>query len=873
MRRPLPIRLLGLCSIRHWRRHPWSHAALILLMGIGVGGFLSIRLANRAASAGFSLFTDQFGARADLVIRPQSGRLTGSDARVLQNTLDTAPVTALPILETRTGTAADEAPGRRLVGIDLVAAMNLMAPGESDPAEADAGLSPDLMASLWPLVQARTTGVFRLTRTAAQQPGAPPPDSETFFLGGRQRTVPVLGTLPVRDQETAPRDVLFTDLPLLASWMGLSNVVDRFELYWREGALSPDDRAGLIHALRTAGEERWIVSSSDQYKQTGARMSQAFRLNLSALSLLALLVSIYLILQALDAAVVRRRGEIATLRSLGVTPRQIRNAWLMEALFLGFCGSLAGLLLGTLAASVTVEAVTRAVSNLYVQQTARASLFAPAEWGAALGLGLLAGLVAGWIPARDAARTPPAQMLQRRGASLPIRWLDRPLYGAGFLLAGLVFSFLPPVRLAGGSPFPAGGYLASLCACLGLAVLAGLLLKGLSLALVLPTVRRRPALFYGLTQFRVPSGRQKLAAAGIVVATGMAAGIALLVFSFERTVQDWLNDVLDAEVFISATGFENASSRPRIPEPVWREITRDPRVRDWGASQYIPIELDNRSTFLAGIYLTQARLSARDAWIHRPPRGERSLLPAGPGTPRPAVVSESFTYRFDRSVGDRLTLPTPAGPRSVEIVGVFPDYGNERGTLAVHGPALADWFANPRVATLGLYLEDGTESAAFIREWSDRAPGLQIRDQQALRARVFSVFNQTFAVTHALRLIGIGVAMAGLALSLISMLFERRRQLRTLRELGMERTGLSLAAAAEGAGIALVGALGGLALSLVLGSLLIYVINRQAFGWTLAWHLPAGTMAALPAILVPAGALIGALCGWFNTRIPVEQEE
>jgi putative ABC transport system permease protein len=207
-------------------------------------------------------------------------------------------------------------------------------------------------------------------------------------------------------------------------------------------------------------------------------MTRAFRVNLTILSLLALLVGLYLIFQALDGAVVRRREEIGILRSLGVEERCIRRVWLLEAACLGIAGGTLGALLGWAGAQFSVRLVGRTVNALYYSTSLQ---YARLDWGelaAALLLAVAASLLAGWIPARAAARTPPAQILIRHALAPPgMQFWRKEWLGAVMLVVGFVLVLLPPLRFGGGVRFPLAGYLAGLCWIIGGGISSGWTLR------------------------------------------------------------------------------------------------------------------------------------------------------------------------------------------------------------------------------------------------------------------------------------------------------------------------------------------------------------------------------------------------------------
>jgi putative ABC transport system permease protein len=124
-----------------------------------------------------------------------------------------------------------------------------------------------------------------------------------------------------------------------------------------------------------------------------------------------------------------------------------------------------------------------------------------------------------------------------------------------------------------------------------------------------------------------------------------------------------------------------------------------------------------------------------------------------------------------------------------------------------------------------------------------------------------------------LEVIAVLVAVIGLALTLTSVLLDRREELTTLRALGFTQRELAGAAALEGGVVAAAAVAGGLVLSVALGWLLIYVINKQSFGWTLGFAVPWGQLAALAGAVVATGVVVSYFVGRWGADLPADREE
>ncbi|TAG28991.1 MAG: FtsX-like permease family protein, partial [Verrucomicrobia bacterium] len=860
--------LLSRFSLRHARLAPGQTAVLVLILALGVGVFTSVRLANRAAVSSFSHFTDTLTGQSDWIIQAPAGRLPEAVLPELRAALGDLAVQIFPVVESTASEPPEEDDattgdrfGRRtftLLGVDLVAVANLAAQ----------------QAAAQPFFQnERGEGDFFALFVAEPQSWVSPsyaptlPDFINLVINDRSVRLSVAGRIPQTPEgPPAPVGLMVMDLPQLQSLVGREGLLDRVEFVLEVGPRLEERRALVgqrLESLARSSDDaavataspaapRWLLSTPGTRRETAETMTEAFRLNLTVLSLIALLVGLYLVFQALDGAVVRRRAEIAILRSLGVHARTIRRAWLAEAALLGIIGGALGLLLGWAGAQIAVRAVGQTVNALYYATSVQAANLAWPEALLSLAVGVVASVIAGWAPARAASETPPAQVLVRAApGAIGGRWLRSWPLATGAILVGVGLVQLPPLDLGGGTRFPLAGHLAAFCGILGGGGLAALAIPALG-RLFRPLAGRGATWQVALSHIARPTGRHRLSAAALVCAIGMAAGMAILVASFETSVRTWVQTALRADLYLSSSGAQSATSDNRLAPTTWRAIAAHPAVARATAFSAYPLQLEGKPTTLGGGDLADQAGRAGFMWVGAPPSSE-ALDPArNEGL---ALVSESFSERFRIQTGDTIALTTPAGNRPVRVAGIFADYGNERGTVLVDRVHTVRWFGDDHAASLALDLVPGALTETVRADLLATYPGLAIFSNSSLRAEILRIFRQTFSITYALQVIGLAVAVAGLALSLASVLLDRRDELTTLRALGFRHREIAFSTAVEGGVLALCATVVGLALSFALGWLLIHVINKQSFGWTLAFAVPVGQLAALAALVIGTGVL------------------
>ncbi|MFQ6111752.1 MAG: ABC transporter permease [Nitrospinota bacterium] len=356
-------------------------------------------------------------------------------------------------------------------------------------------------------------------------------------------------------------------------------------------------------------------------------------------------------------------------------------------------------------------------------------------------------------------------------------------------------------------------------------------------------------------------GRNSVSAGALMVALSMLVSLTIMVGSFRRTVELWVEQTIRADLFAAPAARFLAGSGATIPGHYLGKARSLPGVlavdgfrglqMEWGdgiatfASRELEI-LEKHATlpFISGDYRKVLK-EARE-------RGE-------------AVVSESFSLKHGVRAGDSLTLRTPKGPISLKVAGVFYDYSAQGGMILVDRSLFRRYWQDERVNNLAIYLEPGAEVEA-VRErlqalFADES-GVLVFTNRFLRERIMRVFDQAFRITYALEVIAFFVAALGVLNALTTNILERRRELAILRSLGFEARGLFRMIVHEAA---LLGALAGgvgLAGGVFLSLILIFVINVQSFGWSIQLGFPLLKLAEYLALAL----LVALISGYLPAR-------
>jgi putative ABC transport system permease protein len=583
------------------------------------------------------------------------------------------------------------------------------------------------------------------------------------------------------------------------------------------------------------------------------RMLRSFELNLAALSYIALLVGMYLIYNTVAISVVQRRPEIGTLRALGVKRGQILRTFLAEGALFGVVGSLFGVAIGSVLATFSVAAVSRTVDTLYVASHADHVVYDPVVLLKAFAIGVAAAVIAALVPAIEAAATRPAITMRAQGYERRLTGLAprAAIFGLGLLLVGWACTFMPPV-----GDVPLFGYAAGLLIIFAGSLFAPLAIAGLSRLARALLVSRSAAGEIAAANLGSSPVRNSVAVASLMIAIAMTVAVAILIGSFRTTVVAWANDTLRADLFVRPMGLGDASSDATFSPNVARTIARLPGVASIDVIREISIPFRGRITGLAATNLGDFASRRTVRFIGRV---DRDALGRGlPGSDN-VLISEPFATKFGLDTGDRFAFDTPSGLTTFSVAAVYNDYSSDAGVVLMDLATFRRLYRDPSLTSLAVYARPGTDLVALRNTIERSVLPLRVDTQttRELRALVITIFDRTFAITYALYVISITIAVLGVVSTLFALVLERRREIGLLRYLGLRTRDVRRMVYFEAAFIGLLGGISGVVVGVLLALLLIFVINRQAFGWLIELHMPYDFLAEAIVLVVLAALVAG----------------
>ncbi len=600
-----------------------------------------------------------------------------------------------------------------------------------------------------------------------------------------------------------------------------------------------EDAANVERQVRAAVPFTYDMVAPGARSEENQRMLRAFRTNLQILSYISLLVGAFLIYNTIAVSVVRRRVEIGILRAIGVRSRGVLAIFLGEGAVLGVAGSLIGIGLGRLMASAMVGTMSQTVNAVFVTS-------APGEiavsWGSvawAVATGTAVAVVSAWIPAREAARVAPAEAMRRDSREHETRLHAR----RDFLVAGIAaMAALGLSQFGTVAGRPVLGYCACLCAVVAAAMVAPAFVTGAirSLRGVLGRIPGAAGLIAGRS-LTASLARTSVVVTALATAISMTISVGIMVASFRATVQVWLENQLRADIYLRAQGPGNAGLTPPVAPEVTGIAARTPGVDEVDAFHAFTFRYEgDQATFGA----STTDIGRRRKTLRFLDGDADSILRSLPGNNR-AIISEPFANKHHLRKDDVLKVELGGHEVLLTVAGIYYDYSSHRGFVIVDWSTARKILSDLPVTTVAIYVAKGANAAAVRRELERRLAAFPVAlaANQVLRRAAVEIFDRTFAVTWGLEGIAIVVAMLGAANSLLALVLDRRREIGLIRYLGADAGQIRRMVLTEAGLVGLLAAGLGLMLGAALSLELIYVINKQSFGWTIQFHPPVAPLA------------------------------
>ena len=841
------LRLIYRLIVRPLFREPVRLGLTVLAVALGVAVVLAIDLAGDAAAGSFHSSMETLAGDNDLEIVA-----TGGVPESVVATLATEPylLRVSPRMEDYAigGESKQTYP---LVGIDLVAESSRYS-GPAEGLAVRAGEPP--RGSLEDLEDSSSIWV-------GSSLGRRPGEQINLSINDQIFRCTVRGVYPDQDGSDA---AIVMDIALAQRVLHRFGRVDRVLAKLPANA-DPSEWVTRIQGLLPPG-----VTARPQGTATteNRKMLAAFRWNLRLLSYIALVVGAFLIYNTVSVSVVRRRAEIGILRALGASRVGVLSAFLGEAASIGLAGSLLGLPVGKAMAVGAVKLMALTVRSLYVSSRPGPIQLTPSSFALGIAVGMGVAIASAISPAREAMLVPPAEAMARGRREFLVRVNKKRDLLVALALAGMAIAAAFAPAVAGKPVF---GYVAAL-----LLVVASAHAIPALVAFLSRWTSRRLGRVLGVeallaSRSLVASlGRTSVLVGALSTAVAMMTSVGIMVGSFRQTVVNWMDAELPADLYLRPAGDPAPDRHPTISLELVDKIAKLPGVAAVDRVRAYEISFEGMPATLASIDLRAPDSRRRSDFLSGRPAAE--VLPLLRGRYN-AIISEPFSYKHHVKTGDSLTLPLGESQVRVKIIDVSYDYASERGYIVIDRDVLLKFLPDPAPSNLAVFVAPGSsvdEVRASIRQAAAGRPVLIFSDRD-LRAEAIRIFDRTFAITYALEAVAVLVAVVGMAGALLALVIDRRRELGLLRFLGASAGQLRKLILSEAGLLGLLANLIGFVLGYFLSLILVFVINKQSFGWTIRFHWPVAVLLGALTVVYLATVVSGFYPAWIAVRLdPLE---
>ncbi len=824
-------------SLRYLIRHPWQFGLSLLGVAIGVALILAIDVSNQSAERAFALSSQMVVGRSTDQITAGSDGIPDSLYRKLSIRFR---IPMAPVIETYV--QAPDHPGYtfHLLGVDPFSEPPFRPYLSEVRGKNNVSLNHFLTGKHAILIPSTDANALHLI----------PGDSLNIRVNAKVIPVVVSGVIKPNNgfNKTALNNLLIADISTVQGLTGRYHAISHIDL------IIPDNKNGdyIRTEIRKMLPSDVTLQPASGSQQTIEKMSEAFRLNLSALSKLGLVVSMFLIYNIMTFSVVQRRGLIGRLRAIGFTRYQIFQQITGETLLIGIVGTAIGIAGGLLLARELLHLITRTINDLYYVVSVRELHIPLFTLFKGISLGIGATVAAAVFPAIEATRTEPGTLLRFDQSNEKIRGkLSTYTYtGIGLFASGALLLWIP----GGGIEL---SYFALLLIILGFSLLTP---GSISFAanVIHPALKRFAGVAGAMAarSIRNQLSRTSVAIAALMIAVSAIIGLGVMVTSFRDTLSRWLTTTLRADVYISAPSPVANQPGAYLDPSFANRFKHISGVQSFGTIGRYHIPYHNGRLEIAVANIPDAGhqgfrfKSGNSATIWKDFQNGQ------------VIISEPFAFKQHVSTGDTLQLPTDKGAENFRIAGVYFDYASDEGVVLIDRTVYQKYWHFQGITGISLYLKKGIKAQEIIpkvRQASGSDIMLNIRSNRELREQSLQIFDRTFTITTVLQILIALVAFVGVFSALMALQLEKARELSILRAIGFTPFQIRTLITTETGLMGVIAGILAIPVGLVLAWALIYVINQRSFGWTFQFVIP--SVVIIRSLLV--AILAALLASWY----------
>ena len=839
---PATTRLLSRwLLLGEWRAHPVRAFVAILAIAIGVSLGFAIHLINAAAFNEFSTAVKSLSGQADVQV---AGREALFDESIYPWLAQRDGVAvASPVLDLHAavaGRAGKDGAALHILALDVFRA---------------GFISPDLIgapAEGQPFDTLADDAIF-LSPAALRWLGVAQGDTIALQSGTGQVPLRVAGSL---QRARAGQRIAVMDIGAAQWRFNKLGKLSRIDLKLRQGVNRDAFQADLARALEARYPGRFQVGQPNDENQNSRNnnLSRAYRVNLTVLALVALFTGAFLVFSTQALSVIRRRGQFALLRVLGMERGQLLRQVLLEGASLGVVGAGLGIAGGYAMAAVALRFFGGDLGAGYFAGVQPQVQFTPVAAFVYFALGLGVALLGCAAPALEAARAAPAIALKSGSEEVVTTRLAKTWPALACLLLAGALTFLPPVF-----ELPLFGYLS-----IALLLIGAIALMPQLAAVVFRLLQRAwlrtdasshaPVRSLTLSRLANASGQAGIALGGVLSSFSLMVAMAIMVSSFRVSVDDWLLQILPADVYTRTTASGGTAGLNPREQAAISALPGVARV-DFQRLRSLSLAPDRPNVMLLARPVNLADPGKSMVLV-----GDTVPVPDGA---KPVWLSEAAADLYNVKPGQQIALPLAGGLHQFFIAGIWRDYARSSGAIQMPLDDYRALTGDHDVSDAALWLAKDATGEQLQQRLKALPFGasLEVSTPSAIRALSLQIFDRSFAVTYLLEAIAIVIGLFGVAATFSAQTLARAREFGMLRHVGVTRGQILSILALEGGALTALGIATGFVLGLLISFVLVFIVNPQSFHWTMQLHLPWSLIASVAAALLTAAALTALIAG------------
>lgn len=637
-------------------------------------------------------------------------------------------------------------------------------------------------------------------------------DTVSFVINAKTYSFPIVGIIEAINGKLPPLNSAFCDLSLLLPIQKKISGIDIF--------INPDSIQTVSEKLKKEFPAAWVQTIQERKKSTNDMFS-AFQMNLQALGLIALLVSAYLVYNTMNISVVRRRQYISTLLSLGADRVELLLALLAEGASFGLIGGLLGILFGGLLSSITYDEVSFTLTTALQLNDSKLQFFSINAIAVSLLTGIAFSILAAWYPAWKGSQLSISQSVKRGFSEFSSSKIKKSsVYGIICLFLG--FS---TIQLAHVYESPLFGYCAVVFSIGCLSFFAPVVTLLVSKLFYRISNRGEVLLAYGSIKEHIV--KVSVAVAALAMALSMAGSVSIMVNSFRTTIIDWLDKNIQADIYIKSVSNDNVVIGTLSPE-IQTILKNQPNTVDVLSLRNTQVLFQGKPVDI-GANEMQQLFNLRNFKLDNGDIPEKTI-------PRGVFISEVFANKFKQSKNDSILIQN----QWFYVQGVYRNYSSDRGFILMDVADFISLFGYRDPTALAVYLKPEVDQQKTLLQFRQILKNYEVdlSLSSKIKNNALRIFDQVFRMTMLLQLIALGIAVLSVVTTLLSMILERKKDLAVLQAFGSLEYKLNFSLIIESLIIAVSSLISAAFGSFILSKILIEIINRYSFGWTIVTEIP-----------------------------------